>query len=103
MTEPGEIDRFFVELDTKLVKFKREFASETAKRVEDRTPVVTGALKAGWLTSITQTGFNISNIREYAAYVEYGTPDMAPRAMLRTTLLEADQIAQVAKERAGLK
>ena len=103
MTEPGEIDRIFIDLGTKLTKFKKEFASEMAQRVEARTPVLSGSLKAGWLTEQTKTGFTISNIREYAKFVEYGTVHMAPRAMLRTTMLEAAQIAEVARERAGIK
>lgn len=103
MILPGEIDRMFIDLDTRLVKFKQEFAMEFQSRVEERTPVLTGALKKGWLTKLTQTGFTISNIQPYASYVENGTEKMAPRAMIATTLVEKDQIAKIAKEKAGLK
>ncbi len=100
---PGEIDKLYVGLDTKLRKFKQEFASEFVQRVEERTPVDTGKLKAGWVTKQTQTGFEISNTQPYAGYVENGTDKMAPRLMIATTLVEKDQITEIAKERAGLK
>ena len=101
-TGPGEIDRVFYDLGTRLRKFKQEFAIEFQKRIEDRTPVVSGALKNGWVTTQTQQGITLSNTQDYAGYVEYGTDKMAPRAMVATTLLEKDQIAQIAKKRAGL-
>ena len=88
-TSPGEIDKVFVELNTNLRKFKQEFAMEFQRRLENRTPV--------------QKGFLLSNTQDYAYYVEFGTPVMAPRAMVRTTLLEKDAIAAVAKQRAGIK
>lgn len=102
-TSPGEIDKMFIDLNTNLRKFKQEFAMEFQKRVEDRTPVRTGALQAGWVTTQRQTGFDLSNTQDYAEYVENGTPHMAPKGMIRTTLLETDQIAEVAKQRAGIK
>jgi len=103
MVEPGEIDKLFVDLETRLVKFKQEFAMEFQQRLENHTPVRTGALKAGWVTQLSQTGFKLSNIQPYAAYVEYGTEKMAPRAMIGTTLLEKDQIVKVVKDKLGLK
>ena len=102
-TSPGEIDKVFVELNTNLRKFKQEFAMEFQRRLENRTPVLTGALQAGWVTKQTQKGFLLSNTQDYAYYVEFGTPVMAPRAMVRTTLFEKDAIAAVAKQRAGIK
>lgn len=103
MTEPGEIDRLFIDLETRLVKYKQEYAIEFQQRVEERTPVLTGALKRGWLNKLTRTGFTISNIQPYASYVENGTEKMAPRGMIATTLLEKDQIAQVVKNKLGMK
>jgi len=103
MIEPGEIDKYFIDLDTRLVNFKKEYAMEFQRRVEERTPVLTGALQKGWLNALTQTGFTISNIQPYASYVEYGTEKMAPRAMIGTTILESEQIAKVAKDKAGIK
>ena len=92
-----------IELNTKLRNFKQAFAMEFQKRVEDRTPVLSGALKAGWVTEQTATGFNLNNVQPYAEYVENGTEKMAPRAMVGTTLLETDQIADIAAHRVGLK
>lgn len=103
MIEPGEIDNLFIDLSTRLVKFKKEFAMEFQQRVEHKTPVLTGALKKGWITKTTQTGFNISNIMPYASYVENGTPFMAPRAMIALTVVEIPQITKVVKERLGIK
>lgn len=45
----------------------------------------------------------IFNDVRYASFVEYGTPKMEPRGMLRVTIMEAEQIAEVAAEKAGLK
>ena len=100
----GEIDKVFAGLDTKLIKFKTEFASEVMKRVTARTPVgKTGKLKNGWGYTMHQKDVEFWNVKEYSRFVEYGTPRMAPRAMLRTTLMEADDIAKVAAQKAGIK
>ena len=99
----GTIDKFAVELDTKLRRFKEEFGVELLERTRARTPVKSGALKGGWGFTNKKTSIEIYNTQEYAAYVEFGTDKMAPRAMLRTSLLEADQIIEVAKEKAGIK
>ncbi|TDK63549.1 HK97 gp10 family phage protein [Sapientia aquatica] len=99
----GIIDSLFVDLNTRLRNFKKEFAMEFVHRVEERTPVQTGALKGGWVTEQTQTGFELSNTQDYAGYVENGTDKMAPRAMIATTALEMKEIAEVAKQRAGIK
>lgn len=97
----GEIDRVFAGLDTRLRKFKQEFGMETVERVASRTPVgKTGRLQGGWGFQMRQEDIEIYNVVEYASFVEYGTEHMAPRGMLRTTLLEADDIARVAMERA---
>jgi len=103
MTSNGEIDGVVAGLNTKLRKFKEEWGVECLERVRARTPVLTGALKSGWGFDMKATDIEIYNTMDYAAYVEYGTPKMAPRAMLGTTLLEADQITDVAKKKAGLK
>lgn len=98
-----DFPKFAVDLQTKLVNFKREFAMEFKSRVEQRTPVRTGALKGGWHIELKSTEMELSNTQEYMPYVEFGTPSFGPRAMVRTTLLESDQIIEVAKERAGIK
>ena len=100
---PGEIDKLFVDLGTNLRKFKEEWAMEATTRIQQRTPVRTGALQGGWGITMKTGGFEIYNTKEYAAYVEYGTPKMAPVGMVRTTLLEKDDITKVAKERSGIK
>ena len=103
MTSPGDIDAVFVDLGTKLRKFKMEFALEMLDRIRSRTPVLTGKLKDGWGQTQRSEGFDIWNVQDYAGYVEYGTIHFPPRGMIRTTMLEKDQIAQIAKERAGVK
>jgi len=100
---PGEIDNFFVGLDTKLRKFKEEWGVEFLERVRQRTPVQTGALKGGWGFDMKAKDISVYNTKDYAAYVEYGTEKMAPRAMLQTTMLEKELITEVAKQKAGLK
>ena len=95
----AEIDKVFTGLNTRLRKFKEEFGMEFMERVKQRTPVRTGALQRGWGFQMRQTDIEVYNIQDYATFVEYGTPYMAPRGMLRTTLLEAEDIAQVAAER----
>jgi hypothetical protein len=88
--------------DDLLKKFREEFAKEFLARVKDRTPFVTGVLQEGWDKDITDSAVEIYNNVEYAPFVEYGTYKMAPVGMLRTTALEAQEIAELAKERAGL-
>lgn len=99
----GTIEKWNIDLDTQLRKFKREFGIEFLKRVKQRTPVKTGALQRGYLQTQRKTSIDISNTKDYAAYVEFGTEKMAPRAMIRTTLEESEQIKDIAAEKAGLK
>lgn len=99
----GEIDKVFVGLNTSLRKFKREVGVEITARVEQRTPEITGRLKRGWGFTEKAKDIQIYNVVEYASFVEYGTPHMAPRGMLRATLNELPDIADVAAKRAGLK
>jgi len=103
VSKGGEIDKFNIDLDTRLRRFKEEWGVEFLERVRARTPVRTGALQGGWGFDQKKESIDVWNTQEYAGYVEYGTEKMAPRAMLRTTLLEAEQITEVAKEKAGLK
>jgi hypothetical protein len=99
----GEIEGVFAGLDTKLRKFKSQWGVEFMERVKARTPVDSGHLQASWGFTMLATDIEIYNVADYASYVEYGTPHMAPRGMMRTTMLEADQISEVAAEKAGLK
>jgi len=97
------IDKVFLNLNTKLRKFKSEFGMEFRERVEARTPVITGKLQGGWGFEMKATDIEVYNVEPYASFVEFGTEHMAPRGMLRATLLEAEQIAEVAAQKAGLK
>lgn len=96
----GDIDKFIVELDTTLRKFKTEFGIELINRTKVRTPVRTGALQNGWGFETKKTSISVYNTQPYAGYVEFGTPSMAPRAMLRTSLEESDEIAEIAMQKA---
>jgi hypothetical protein len=86
----------------KLEEFRAAFAEEFFNRVVNRTPIDTGILRDSWDINLTATSIDIDNSAPYSAYVEYGTWKMAPRGMVRTTVLEAEQITKLAKERAGL-
>lgn len=95
----GEIDGVMLDLKTTLRNFKREFGMEFLERVKAKTPVRTGHLQNSWGFTEKRDDLEIYNTAEYAEYVEYGTERMEPRAMLRATLLEKDQIAEVAAQR----
>jgi hypothetical protein len=95
----SEINKVFAGLNTRLRKFKQEFGMEFVERVKQRTPVVSGALQGGWGFQTKQSDIEIYNTKDYASFVEHGTDKMAPRGMLRTTMLEAEDIAKVAAER----
>jgi hypothetical protein len=99
----GEIDSVFAGLNSKLLKFKEEFGVETVQRVQKRTPVVTGDAQRGWGFERKASDIEIYNVSDHAYFLEYGTQHMAPRGMLRVTLLEAADIAKVAAQKAGLK
>lgn len=100
----ADIEKVCVELSTNLRKLKAEVGVEIKERVERRTPIgETGRLSRGWGFTNRKTSIDIYNTVEYAEYVEYGTPNMAPRGMLRATLLELPQIIEIAAERAGVK
>lgn len=99
----AEIDKVFAGLDTRLRRFKEAFAIEFLDRVKRRTPVRTGKLQRSWGATQRATDVEIYNVADYASYVEYGTERMEPRGMLRATLMEVDQIAEVAAQKVGLK
>lgn len=99
----GELKDVTVELGTRLRNFKKFYAEELLRRVKARTPVDTGALQNGWGTTMRQESFDIWNTQDYAAYVEYGTEHQPPKAMLRSSLAEGQEIADVAAQKAGLK
>ena len=85
-----------------LASFKQEFADEFRERVSARTPVDSGNLQKSWDAAVLRDSIEISNGARYAAYIEYGTVHIPPVGMLRTTVLEAEDIARTAAERVGL-
>ena len=97
------IDNVMAGLDTKLRKFKQEYGIEFMARVKEKTPVASGVLQGSWGFEMKAEDISIYNVAEYAEFVENGTPKMAPRGMLRATMQEAEDIARVAAEKAGLK
>jgi hypothetical protein len=103
MSEQSQINSTFIKLEEKIDKFKEEFAKEFLSRVKSRTPVITGRLQRSWEIVEYKKSIEIQNSAPYSYYVEYGTPKMAPRGMMRTTIAEKDQITQVARQKAGLK
>lgn len=96
----AEIEKVFAGLNTRLRKFKEEFGVEFTARAAEKTPVDTGALQRGWGFTMKQNDIEIYNIKDYASFIEYGTPSIEPVGMLRRTLLEKDEIAAVAAEKA---
>jgi Bacteriophage HK97-gp10, putative tail-component len=67
-----------------------EIAERFRGDVAGYTPVLTGALRAGWRVRRVGDGhYAVSNGVRYAGYVEYGTSKMAPRAMLGRALAGA--------------
>ena len=98
-----DITSVFLLIDGNLSKYKKEFADEFLKRVKQRTPVDTGTLQGAWTATFEDKSVTIENDTPYAGYVEMGTVHHSPVGMLRTTVAEAENISEVAKERAGLK
>jgi hypothetical protein len=103
MMTPGEIDGVFAGLDTKLRKFRQEVGMEVRERVEQRTPVVTGELQNGWGFDLNGNDIRFWNVAPYSFWVEYGTEQMAPRGMLRTTLLELPDICERVSKKLKMK
>lgn len=90
---------FFDEHEKRSKNFVNEWAQEFKRRVEEKTPVKTGALQAGYQLAVTQDGFELSNTQPYFGYVEMGTKSQAPHRMAMRSFMEADQITKAAKER----
>lgn len=80
VTDPAAPDR---EVDPGVAEIAQRFKGDVA----GYTPVLTGALRAGWSVDRAGDGhYRVSNGVRYARYVEYGTSKMAPRAMLGRAL-----------------
>lgn len=97
----GTIEKLFAGYRTRLRNFRNEFGKEAINRMIPLTPVRTGLLQASYEYKLNQQDIEFLNNAPYAYFVEYGTEKIAPRAMMRTALLEADDIAEVAMERAS--
>lgn len=90
----------FEKIQKQLDGMEQHFANEFLARVQRRTPVISGTLRDGWKAEVQPGLITIRNEVPYAGFVEYGTSKMAPRAMLRTTIEEAEQIAAEALRKA---
>lgn len=90
---------FFDEHEKRSKNFVNEWAMEFKRRVEEKTPVKTGALKAGYQLAVTPDGFELTNDQSYFGYVEMGTATQAPHRMALRSFMEAEQITKAAKER----
>ena len=81
----------------------QEIGAEFKRQVMTNTPVLTGYLRSRWTYVVTQKGnVTISNDAPYAAFVEYGTYHMAPRAFTRRTITNFDAILTQALRRTKL-
>jgi hypothetical protein len=99
----ADIDKVLPGLKTRLRKFKQEYGMEFMERVKARTPVRSGHLQNSWGFDMKATDISIYNVADYASYINDGTPYIQPHRMLETTMLEHDDIAAVAAQKAGLK
>jgi len=77
--------RVFTDLKDELNDAHECFLEESLKEIQRRTPVRSGRLRDSW--EIDEDSI-ITDV-DYAEYVEYGTVDTPPRAMVRTTALGA--------------
>lgn len=116
----------------KLETVFQEVVMDLSEKVTDNTPLQTGFLKGSWFLGInTITGpsgnfdttgvmavatialaaqglrvgdvATIGNNASYAKYVEYGTRNMAPRAMVRKTIRDSQAIIARTTERVKKK
>lgn len=86
-------------LDTRLKRFKQEFGMEFTERVQQKTPVRSGHLQKMWGFTIKAKDIEVWNAAPYASFVENGTPEMEPHRMLARTVLEKDEITELAIQR----
>ena len=73
----------------------REAAEETKayalSLIKSRSPVKTGALKAGWQITVGNNGLTYTNPVPYTIYQEMGTVHIEPRAMLTQSIPEINE------------
>lgn len=87
-----EFDEVYEEIDGFLESFMEEFT----KRVKRRTPVRTGELRVSFDYTVEDNFIEFGSDLDYASFVEWGTPKMAPQGMVSVTCEEAEQIAEMA-------
>lgn len=93
------MDEVFKRLEASLDDFAAEWVDEFVGRVQARTPVKTGALRAGYDVQVDDNGVTVTNSQPYFWFIENGTRHISPVRMVERTLQEADQItAKVMKE-----
>jgi len=93
-------DKIFIDLQSRLRKFKEEWAIEFMERVKEKTPEKSGRLKESYYFTQKQEGIEFASLEDYFKYVEHGTVHMAPRRMVGRTLLEEDEITEIAMRKA---
>jgi len=81
-------------------RFLQEFAKEFLLRLNLRTPVDTGALRAANKVEVVGNTIVVSNAMIYFDFIEDGTYKIRPVGMLKTTAVELGDIARVAMQRA---
>ena len=70
--------------------------------IRARSPVKTGALKAGWQVNVTGNGLTYTNPVPYTIYQEMGTVHFPAKAMLSSSIPEINEyFKQVLSERIG--
>ena len=120
----ADIDAFIAKVGKRSDAFLQTFAYDLFEDIVNTTPVQTGFLRSNWMPNIgspaTGTSGNaggvpnfaaastalsavkatdivyLTNNTEYGTYVEYGTKNMRPRAMVRTALARTPILAALA-------
>lgn len=115
-----EIAKFAEKAGKNIGLFLINFNQDLAEKVQENTPYKTGHLRASWTASIgfpdtSYKGGTIPDVGRiaavlsgvkagdivyhvnnapYAGFVEFGTSKMEPRAFVRKTIAQAEQIAE---------
>jgi hypothetical protein len=73
--------------------FLEEFVQELVSTVKMRTPVLSGTLQSSVSSEKQGDGFALGTDVDYGSYVEFGTSKRPAQNMFRSTIEEADLIA----------
>jgi hypothetical protein len=90
------------EFNKRVDAMKLEFENQFKAVVQSKTPVRTGAMRAGWIWDRSEQLHVFTNLMDYAGYVENGTEFQRPQMMVATTVLEAPEILKQAAKTVGL-